>query len=159
NFAMRIMGGQFVLGRSIEEALSRGEEWAKRGFRFSFDMLGEAAVTAGDADRYFTAYSLAIAAIGKHADARHNIFEPNSIPVKLSALPPRFEYLKRDRVFAEMLPKVVALGRAARNAGIGFTIDAEEADRLDLQLDVFEAAGMHSDLKGWEGLGLAIQAY
>ena len=159
NFAMRIMGGQFVLGRTIEEALSRGEEWAKRGFRFSFDMLGEAAVTAGDADRYFAAYNAAIAAIGKHADPKQSIFERNSISVKLSALHPRFEFLKRERVFAEMLPKVVALGRAARTAGIGFTIDAEEADRLDLQLDVFEAAGAHSDLKGWEGLGLAIQAY
>src|SRR6185436_19086238 len=159
NFAMRIMGGQFVLGRTIEEALSRGEEWAKRGFRFSFDMLGEAAVTAGDAERYFTAYSQAIAAIGKHANSKDDIFQRNSISVKLSALHPRFEFLKRERVFAEMVPKVVALGRAARDAGIGFTIDAEEADRLELQLDVFEAVGAHSDLKGWEGLGLAIQAY
>ncbi len=159
NFAMRIMGGQFVLGRSIEEALLRGEEWAKRGFRFSFDMLGEAAVTADDAERYFIAYRQAIAVIGAHADPRHDIFQRNSISVKLSALHPRFEYLKRDRVLAEIGPRVVALGRAAREAGIGFTIDAEEADRLDLQLDVFEAAGAHSDLKGWEGLGLAVQAY
>ena len=159
NFAMRIMGGQFVLGRTIDEALTRGDEWAKRGFRFSFDMLGEAAVTADDAERYFKSYQQAIATIGKRADPRHDIFQRNSISVKLSALHPRFEFLQRERVFAEMLPKVVALGRAARSAGIGFTIDAEEADRLELQLDVFEAVGAHSDLKGWEGLGLAIQGY
>ena len=158
-FAMRIMGGQFVLGRSIDEALSRGEEWAKRGFRFSFDMLGEAAVSAQDAERYFDAYAQAIGTIGKRADPRHDIFQRNSISVKLSALHPRFEFLKRERVLAEMGPRVVALGRAAREAGIGFTIDAEEADRLDLQVEVFEAAGAHSDLKGWDGLGLAVQSY
>jgi RHH-type proline utilization regulon transcriptional repressor/proline dehydrogenase/delta 1-pyrroline-5-carboxylate dehydrogenase len=158
-FAMRIMGGQFVLGRNIGEALARGAEWAQKGCRFSFDMLGEAAVTATDAERYFEAYRSAIIAIGAHADPGTDVLTRNSISVKLSALHPRCEYNQRDRVMAEMLPRLVALGETARAAGIGLTIDAEEADRLDLQLDLLEAAGAHAGLAGWEGLGLAVQAY
>ena len=158
-FAMRIMGGQFVLGRTIDEALNRGNEWAVRGCRFSFDMLGEAALTAADAQRYFLSYESAIAGIGAHADGGQNIFSRDSISVKLSALHPRLEYRQRERVLAELTPRLVALGRAARQAGIGLTIDAEEADRLELQLEVLQAAGAHADLAGWNGLGLAVQAY
>ncbi len=158
-FAMRIMGGQFVLGRTISEALSRGNEWATRGCRFSFDMLGEAALTAADAQRYFLSYESAIAGIGAHEDGGQNVFTRNSISVKLSALHPRLEYSQRGRVLDELVPRLVALGRAARTTGIGLTIDAEEADRLELQLEVLQAAGAHADLAGWNGLGIAVQAY
>ncbi|MEQ1866580.1 MAG: proline dehydrogenase family protein, partial [Micropepsaceae bacterium] len=160
NTAMRIMGGQFVLGRTIEEALKRGADAAKRGFRFSFDMLGEAALTHEDAERYARSYADAIASIAAHEDKRAGtVFTRNSISVKLSAIHPRLEFVKRERVLAEILPRLMPLCVAARDAGIGFTIDAEEADRLDLQLDIFEAVSGASELKGWEGLGLAVQAY
>jgi RHH-type proline utilization regulon transcriptional repressor/proline dehydrogenase/delta 1-pyrroline-5-carboxylate dehydrogenase len=157
--AMRIMGGQFVLGRTIEEAFKRGSDEAKRGFRFSFDMLGEAAMTNDDAERYARAYADAIAAIAKHDAGRGDIFTRNSISVKLSAIHPRLEFVKMDRVMKELLPRLVPLCLAARDAGIGFTIDAEEADRLDLQLDVLAALCGEPSLKGWDGLGLAVQAY
>jgi RHH-type transcriptional regulator, proline utilization regulon repressor / proline dehydrogenase / delta 1-pyrroline-5-carboxylate dehydrogenase len=158
--AMRMMGGQFVLGRTIEEALKRGADAAKRGFRFSFDMLGEAALTEEDAERYAQSYAQAIASISSHEDKRAGtVFTRNSISVKLSAIHPRLEYVKRERVLKEILPRVMPLCLAAREAGIGFTIDAEEADRLDLQLDIFEAISGARELKGWEGLGLAVQAY
>ena len=158
--AMRIMGGQFVLGRTITEALKRGSDAAKRGFRFSFDMLGEAAMTHEDAERYARSYSDAIALIAKHEQSRQgDVFTRNSISVKLSAVHPRFEALKTGRVLPEIMPRLLALCAAAKNEGIGFTIDAEEADRLELQLDIFEALAAAPDLKGWDGLGLAVQAY
>ncbi len=158
--AMRIMGGQFVLGRTIEEALKRGADAAKRGFRFSFDMLGEAAMTHDDAERYVRSYADAIKSIATHEDRRAGtVFTRNSISVKLSAIHPRLEYVNSARVLREILPRVMPLCHAAREAGIGFTIDAEEADRLDLQLDIFEAISSAADLRGWEGLGLAVQAY
>jgi len=160
NTAMRIMGGQFVLGRTLDEALKNGREAAKRGFRFSFDMLGEAAMTHEDAERYAKSYADAIATIAKHEGTKSgNIFTRDSISVKLSAIHPRLEFVKHDRVMKELLPRLMPLCRAARDAGIGFTIDAEEADRLDLQLDIFEALSGAAELKGWEGLGLAVQAY
>ena len=158
--SMRIMGGQFVLGRTIAEAFDRGAEVARRGFRFSFDMLGEAAMTHADAERYTQAYADAIAAIAQHESGRGgDVFTRNSISVKLSAIHPRLEQVKWDRVRNEILPRLVPLCRAAREAGIGFTIDAEEADRLELQLDIFEVLCGSSELKGWDGLGLAVQAY
>ena len=161
--AMRIMGRQFVLGCTIEEALRRGTEAARRGYRFSFDMLGEAAVTREDAERYARVYAGAIAAITSHEarkEAQHgDIFARNSISVKLSALHPRLEYVKAERVLAEILPQLMPLCQAACKARIGFTIDAEEADRLDLQLDIFEALSRTRELAGWEGLGLAVQTY
>jgi RHH-type proline utilization regulon transcriptional repressor/proline dehydrogenase/delta 1-pyrroline-5-carboxylate dehydrogenase len=158
--AMRIMGGQFVLGRTIAEAFDRGAEAARRGFRFSFDMLGEAAMTNADAERYAQAYADAIAAIAQHEGGRGgDVFTRNSISVKLSAIHPRLEQVKWERVRNEILPRLVPLCRAAREAGIGFTIDAEEADRLELQLDIFEALCASAELKGWDGLGLAMQAY
>ena len=154
NTAMRIMGGQFVLGRTIEEALKNGRDEAKRGFRFSFDMLGEAAMTHEDAERYAKSYADAIASIAAHEDAKHaaRVFTRNSISVKLSAIHPRLEFVQRERVLKELLPRLMPLCRAARDAGIGFTIDAEEADRLDLQLDIFEALSGSSRT---EGLGRA----
>ena len=159
--AMRIMGGQFVLGRTIAEAFQRGADVARRGFRFSFDMLGEAAMTHADAERYAKAYANAIAAIANHESGRSggDVFTRNSISVKLSAIHPRLEQVKWERVRREIMPRLVPLCRAAREAGIGFTIDAEEADRLELQLDILEALCAEPQLKGWDGLGLAVQAY
>ncbi len=158
--SMRIMGGQFVLGRTIGEAFDRGAEAARAGYRFSFDMLGEAAMTHDDAERYARAYADAISAIAEYESGRAgSVFTRNSISVKLSAIHPRLEYVKRERVMAELLPRLLPLCRAARDAGIGFTMDAEEADRLDLHLDIFAAVSADASLKGWNGLGLAVQAY
>jgi RHH-type proline utilization regulon transcriptional repressor/proline dehydrogenase/delta 1-pyrroline-5-carboxylate dehydrogenase len=158
--AMRILGRQFVLGRNIEEALKEARGWIKQGYRFSFDMLGEAAYTRHDAARYLESYRNALAAIARaEPDLEAPIFERPSISVKLSALHPRYEWIKRERVFAELLPSLIALGAQARAADLGLTVDAEEAERLDLMLDVFEAMGEAEPLRGWNGLGLAVQAY
>ncbi|HSC18990.1 MAG TPA: bifunctional proline dehydrogenase/L-glutamate gamma-semialdehyde dehydrogenase PutA [Rhizomicrobium sp.] len=159
-YAMRILGRQFVLGRTIEEALKRAREYADEGYRFSFDMLGEAAYTKHDAARYYASYRDALAAIARaFPDRDESVFERPSISVKLSALHPRYEWIKRERVFAELLPQLVALGAQARAANLALTIDAEEAERLDLMLDVFEAMGEADSLRGWSGLGLAVQGY
>ncbi|HEY4748014.1 MAG TPA: proline dehydrogenase family protein, partial [Steroidobacteraceae bacterium] len=139
--AMRILAEQFVLAETIEEAVGRAN--ARRPLRFSFDMLGEAARTAEDAERYFAAYSNAILAVAP----------PDSLSVKLSALHPRFEEIKRARVFSELLPKLKELTRIAAAHGVGITLDAEESERLELTLDIFEA------LTGQFAAGLAIQAY
>ena len=156
--AMRILGRQFVMGRNIAEALDRAKANEKRGYRYSYDMLGEAARTMADAERYAASYAKAIQAIGRAAQGRGPIDSPG-ISVKLSALHPRYEFSQRDRVMGELLPRLKALAAAAKGVGIGFTIDAEEADRLDLSLDVIEALSADRDLAGWEGLGLAVQAY
>ncbi|GAB4376488.1 MAG: bifunctional proline dehydrogenase/L-glutamate gamma-semialdehyde dehydrogenase PutA [Kiloniellaceae bacterium] len=156
--AMRILGRQFVMGRSIEEALERAKANEKKGYRYSYDMLGEAARTAADARRYFEAYRKAIAAIGKVAAGRGPIDAPG-ISIKLSALHPRYQFSQRDRVMAELVPQLKALALEAKALDIGLTVDAEEADRLDLSLDVIEAVSGDPDLAGWNGLGLAVQAY
>ncbi len=156
--AMRILGRQFVMGRTIEEALDRARAQEKRGYRYSYDMLGESARTARDAERYDRAYRAAIAAIGRASAGRGPIEGPG-ISVKLSALHPRYEFAQRHRVMAELVPRLAALARLAKSADIGFTIDAEEADRLDLSLDVIEAVSADPSLAGWNGLGLAIQGY
>jgi RHH-type proline utilization regulon transcriptional repressor/proline dehydrogenase/delta 1-pyrroline-5-carboxylate dehydrogenase len=156
--AMRILGRQFVMGRTIEEALDRARGAEARGYRHSYDMLGEAARTMPDAERYFRSYETAIAAIGAAAAGRGPIAGPG-ISVKLSALHPRYEYAQTGRVMKELVPRVVALAEHAKAAGIGFTIDAEEADRLDLSLDLIEAVAGAPSLAGWDGLGLAVQAY
>jgi RHH-type proline utilization regulon transcriptional repressor/proline dehydrogenase/delta 1-pyrroline-5-carboxylate dehydrogenase len=156
--AMRILGRQFVMGRTIEEALERAQAMEKRGYRYSYDMLGEAARTMRDADRYERAYHAAIAAIGAAAGRRGPIESPG-ISVKLSALHPRYEFAQRQRVMDELVPRLKGLAMAARRVDIGFTVDAEEADRLDLSLDVIEAISGDADLAGWSGFGLAIQAY
>jgi RHH-type proline utilization regulon transcriptional repressor/proline dehydrogenase/delta 1-pyrroline-5-carboxylate dehydrogenase len=155
---MRILARQFVMGRTIEEALERARPAERHLYRHSYDMLGEAARTAADAARYFTAYETAIAAIGRVADGRA-IEDAPGISIKLSALHPRYEMVQRERVRAELTPRLLALAQHARAAGIGFTIDAEEADRLDLSLDLVEALALAPELGGWDGLGLAVQAY
>ncbi|MFN2300857.1 MAG: bifunctional proline dehydrogenase/L-glutamate gamma-semialdehyde dehydrogenase PutA [Gammaproteobacteria bacterium] len=157
--AMRIMGHQFVMGRTIKEALQRADTREHRGYRHSYDMLGEAALTAKDAQRYFDAYSGAIAAIGASVQPGETVFAAPSISVKLSALHPRYEFAQRRRVLEELVPRVVALAKQAKSLGIALTIDAEEAERLDLSLDVFEAVYRSLELDGWEGFGLAVQAY
>jgi RHH-type transcriptional regulator, proline utilization regulon repressor / proline dehydrogenase / delta 1-pyrroline-5-carboxylate dehydrogenase len=156
--AMRIMGHQFVMGRTIDEALKRSRKGENASYRYSFDMLGEAAFTQKDADRYFEAYRRAIMAIG--ATGPHpDVFAAPSISIKLSALHPRYELAKRARVMAELTPRVLQLAQLAKAQGIGFTIDAEESDRLELSLDVIAAAFVDASLDRWEGYGLAVQAY
>jgi RHH-type transcriptional regulator, proline utilization regulon repressor / proline dehydrogenase / delta 1-pyrroline-5-carboxylate dehydrogenase len=154
--AMRLIGSHFVLGQTIAEALARARSHGE--FRYSFDMLGEGARSAGDADKYFDAYAAAIAAIGASAG---NIAWPArpGISVKLSALHPRFEAISRERVVAELPPRVTELARMARAHDLGFTIDAEEADRLELSLEVIGAVLADPALRKWEGFGLAVQAY
>src|SRR6266446_9537548 len=156
--AMHILGRQFVMGRTIEEALERAREAEHHGYRHSYDTLGEAAHTAADAARYAAAYDGAIAAIGASA-GRRDVVQAPGISVKLSALHPRYEMAQRDRALAEISPVLLDLARHARRVGIGLTIDAEEADRLDLSLDLVEGLALAPDLAGWDGLGLAVQAY
>ncbi len=159
-YAMRILGRQFVLGRTIEEALKEARPTVKDSYRYSFDMLGEAAYTRHDAERYAAAYANAIGALSTaFAPTDRPIFERPSISVKLSALHPRYEWVQRERVMRELLPVLVKLASQSRAGSIGFTIDAEEADRLDLMLDVFETLGDSAALKDWSGFGLAVQAY
>jgi RHH-type proline utilization regulon transcriptional repressor/proline dehydrogenase/delta 1-pyrroline-5-carboxylate dehydrogenase len=156
--AMRILADQFIMGRTIEDALERSRSAERHGYRHSFDMLGEAARTMADAERYHAAYRHAIAAIGKAASGRPIEAAPG-ISVKLSALHPRYEMAQHERAMRELLPSLLALARDARAVGIGFTIDAEEADRLEPSLDLVEALALAPDLAGWDGLELAVQAY
>ena len=156
--AMRILGRQFVMGRTIDEALERTRGPEASGYRHSFDMLGESARTSADALRYFESYNQAIAAIGRAATGRP-AFETPSISIKLSALHPRYEVANEERVRRELVPAVKALALKAKARNVGFTIDAEEVDRLELSLDLIEALATDSELAGWNGLGLAVQAY
>jgi RHH-type proline utilization regulon transcriptional repressor/proline dehydrogenase/delta 1-pyrroline-5-carboxylate dehydrogenase len=156
--AMRLMGNHFVLGETIEQALERARPRAGQSLRYSFDMLGEGARTAADAQRYFEAYASAIDTIGKAAGNRPLPDRPG-ISVKLSALHPRFEAISRARVMAELVPRLLDLARQARGFDLNFTVDAEEADRLELSLDVIAATLADPSLAGWDGFGLAIQAY
>ncbi|HZS85280.1 MAG TPA: bifunctional proline dehydrogenase/L-glutamate gamma-semialdehyde dehydrogenase PutA [Stellaceae bacterium] len=156
--AMRILGRQFVMGRTIEEALERARGPERHGYRHSYDMLGEAARTAADARRYFESYAAAIGAIGKAAGGR-SVAEAPGISVKLSALHPRYEEAQRHRAMQELVPVLAELARRAKAAGIGFTIDAEESERLELSLDILAAIAGDPSLAGWQGLGLAVQAY
>ena len=156
--AMRVMGNHFVLGQTIEEALERGRSGAGRLYRYSFDMLGEGARTAQDARRYFESYAAAIDAIGRAA-GNAALPERPGISVKLSALHPRYEAVSRERVLRELTPLVIDLARKAKGFDLNFTVDAEEADRLELSLDVIESAFADPSLSGWDGFGLAIQAY
>ena len=146
--AMRLIGSHFVLGQTISEALARGG--AHPEFRYSFDMLGEGARTAHDAERYFRAYTDAIAAIGAAAGASALPQRPG-ISVKLSALHPRYEAVSHDRVMAELTPRVIELARAAKSHDLNLTIDAEEADRLELSLDVVGRTLSDPSLAGWDG--------
>jgi len=156
--AMKILGRQFVMGSTIEEALDRAREQEKKGYRYSYDMLGEAAYTAEDAQKYLEAYERSIAFVTKASAGRGPIEGPG-ISVKLSALHPRFILAKKKRLHEELMPRLKALVIAARDANIGLTIDAEEAHTLMLSLELIEAI-IESELLGeWKGFGLAVQAY
>jgi len=162
--AMKILGDNFVLGTTIEQALDRAAPLEAKGYRFSYDMLGERAKRDRDADGYFSRYMSAIEAVGKAAPVRGGLTNQElmtrpSISVKLSAIHPRFDPGKEERLARELLPRIVDLAAAARRFGVGLTIDAEEQDRLDLTLGLFAAAFMDPALAGWPGLGLAVQAY
>ncbi len=156
--AMKIMGQQYVLGRSVDEAIKRGNTENVPGTRFSFDMLGEGARTMKDADRYFKAYLDAIRSIGER-EMHDNVYEANGISVKFSALHPRYEYAQQKRVMNEMVPRILELAKEAKKYNLGFSIDAEEADRLDISLDIFESLVRDPQLAGWDGLGFVLQAY
>jgi RHH-type proline utilization regulon transcriptional repressor/proline dehydrogenase/delta 1-pyrroline-5-carboxylate dehydrogenase len=156
--SMKILGKQFVMGRNINEALKRAETLEAKGYRYSYDMLGEAARTAKDADKYFQAYEQAIAAIGFVAKNQGPVLSPG-ISIKLSALHPRYEYAKRERVWKELVPRLLSLAKQAKAQNIGLTVDAEEADRLELSLEIFKNVFVDPELDGWEGFGLAVQSY
>jgi RHH-type proline utilization regulon transcriptional repressor/proline dehydrogenase/delta 1-pyrroline-5-carboxylate dehydrogenase len=155
--AMKIIGGEFVVGRSIEEALARSARESEVGL-CSFDMLGEGARTLQDAARYLKSYQHAIDVIGATAAGRP-VHEVSSISIKLSALEPRYSLLQHERVMRRLVPQALELARRSARLGIQFTIDAEEADRLDLSLDIIEALAKDTATKDWPGLGLAVQAY
>ena len=157
--AMKIMAGEFVMGRTIDEALQRSETDGLRHCRFSYDMLGEAAMTRAAAEHYERAYTQAIEALGRCAGAGTGGQERPGISVKLSSLCPRFESNQSARAISELTVRLLRLGTAARAAGIAMTIDAEEADRLEIVLQVFEWLYLHTGLRDWTGLGLAVQAY
>jgi RHH-type proline utilization regulon transcriptional repressor/proline dehydrogenase/delta 1-pyrroline-5-carboxylate dehydrogenase len=156
--AMRVMGNHFVLGQTIGEALDRAQSGTGRLYRYSFDMLGEGARTAEDAQRYFDSYAAAIESIGRSAGNEPLPNRPG-ISVKLSALHPRYEAVSRERVMRELVPLVVALAQKAKAHDLNFTVDAEEADRLELSLEVIGAVAADPSLDAWDGFGLAIQSY
>ena len=158
DLAMRLMGEQFVTGETIEEALRRARPLEQRGYRYSYDMLGEAATTATDAARYYTSYENAIHAIGKAASGR-GLYDGPGISIKLSALHPRYSRSQAGRVMTELLPRVRSLAVLAKSYNIGLNIDAEEADRLELSLDLLEDLSLDPALAGWNGLGFVVQAY
>jgi RHH-type proline utilization regulon transcriptional repressor/proline dehydrogenase/delta 1-pyrroline-5-carboxylate dehydrogenase len=158
NMAMRMMGEQFVSGQTIAEALANNRKLEAKGFRHSYDMLGEAALTQADAERYYADYEQAIHAIGKAAAGR-GIYEGPGISIKLSALHPRYSRAQRERVMQQLLPRLQALAILARGYDIGLNIDAEEADRLELSLDLLEALCHTPQLDGWNGIGFVVQAY
>jgi RHH-type transcriptional regulator, proline utilization regulon repressor / proline dehydrogenase / delta 1-pyrroline-5-carboxylate dehydrogenase len=163
--AMRVLGDSFVLGRTIGEALARAAPLEAKGYRFSYDMLGERARSAADADKYFDRYLAAAEAVGRaHPDGRgttnrHDLMARPGLSVKLSALHPRFDPGKEERLQHELLPRLVELAVAARRNGLMLTVDAEEQDRLDPTLSLFAAAFLDPALAGWPGLGVAVQAY
>jgi len=155
--AMKLLGRQFVLGQTIKEGMRNARELEKEGYTYSYDMLGEAARTGDDALRYHQAYARAIEAIAKQA--RGDVRSSPGISVKLSALHPRYEYTHHATVMAELVPRALNLAQQAAAANIGFNIDAEEQDRLDLSLDVIDRLLCDESLAGWDGLGIVVQAY
>ncbi len=156
--AMRLMGDQFVTGQTIEEALERSRKMELKGFRYSYDMLGEAATTAQEAVRYYADYERAIQAIGE-ASASRGIVNGPGISIKLSALHPRYSRAQAHRVMTELLPRVKQLAALAKSYDIGLNIDAEESERLEISLDLLEALCFDRDLAGWNGIGFVVQAY
>jgi RHH-type proline utilization regulon transcriptional repressor/proline dehydrogenase/delta 1-pyrroline-5-carboxylate dehydrogenase len=157
--AMKIMAEQFIVGETIDAAIERAAEREAIGYRFSYDMLGEAARTAADAARYMAAYEAAIDAVARSAPRETPVEGRPGVSIKLSALHPRFEVAQRGRVLAELAPRAEALARRAAVAGIPITIDAEETDRLELSLELFERLARDPQTAGWGGLGIAVQAY
>ncbi len=157
--AMKIMGHQFVMGRNIGEALKRALKSTDLPYRYSFDMLGESALTAADAQRYLDNYHKGIKSIGDARVESADVFSAPGISVKLSALHPRYEYSHEDRVMAELVPTVLELAKHAREIGIGLTIDSEEAHRLEMWLNIFERVYRDPALDGWDGFGVALQTY
>jgi RHH-type proline utilization regulon transcriptional repressor/proline dehydrogenase/delta 1-pyrroline-5-carboxylate dehydrogenase len=158
NLAMRLMGEQFVAGQTIDEALARSRSREARGFRYSYDMLGEAAVTEAEARRYFEDYRRAIDAIGVAGEGR-DPYDGPGISVKLSALHARYSRAQIGRVHAELYPRLKALAVQARALDVGLNIDAEEADRLEISLDLLERLCFERELEGWNGIGFVVQAY
>ncbi len=156
--AMHVLSQQFVMGATITQALKRSTHYENKGFRYSYDMLGEAAYTQDDANTYFQAYLDAIQQIGGHHQQRQ-VFDAPSISIKLSALHPRYEFAQRDRVLQELTPRLSELAQQAQRHNIGLTIDAEESTRLELSLDLFAALFAEPCFANWPGLGLAVQAY
>ncbi|NLC37159.1 MAG: trifunctional transcriptional regulator/proline dehydrogenase/L-glutamate gamma-semialdehyde dehydrogenase, partial [Alcaligenaceae bacterium] len=158
DLAMRMMGEQFVTGQTIQEALRNARQMEEKGFRYSYDMLGEAAMTAADAQRYLADYENAIHAIGKVARGQ-GVYEGPGISIKLSALHPRYVRAQAERVMNELYPRLLRLAELAKQYDIGLNIDAEEADRLELSLDLLERLCFEPQLQDWQGLGFVIQAY
>ena len=158
DLAMRMLGNQFVTGQTIAEAIKNGQPNEERGYRYSYDMLGEAALTEADAKNYYASYETAIHAIGKASNGR-GIRNGPGISVKLSALHPRYSRAQRARVLEQLLPRVRQLVLLAKHYNIGLNIDAEEADRLELSLDLMEALAHDQELAGFEGIGFVVQAY
>ena len=156
--AMKVLGNHFVLGQSIKTALNNSESYQKKGYTYSFDMLGEAALTAEDAAFYKDSYILAMEAIGEN-NKKGGTANPSSISIKLSALHPRYEKIHEERILQELGATILDLIRLGRQCNVGITIDAEEADRLEISLQLFEQAFTHPDCKGWGEFGLVVQAY
>ena len=161
NYAMKIMGNQFVMGETITAATERAATKEQQGYVYSYDMLGEGARTSADAQRYFNAYQDAIATIGAVATASGKN-DPRRVPgisVKLSAIYPRYEFSQKTRAMNDIVPKLKALCLQAKSFNISLTVDAEESERLELSLDIIEAVFSDNDLEGWDGFGMALQAY
>jgi RHH-type proline utilization regulon transcriptional repressor/proline dehydrogenase/delta 1-pyrroline-5-carboxylate dehydrogenase len=159
NKAMRIMSKQFVMGRTILEAIKRATEKESRGYRYSYDMLGEAALTNKDALRYLEDYKNAIEEIGKNSNPDATLYDKPGISIKLSALHCRYSEAQKERVLLELTPKLLELALLAKKYNIGLTVDAEESERLDISLDVIEKVFTDESLKGWNGFGMALQSY
>ncbi|HEY5106426.1 MAG TPA: bifunctional proline dehydrogenase/L-glutamate gamma-semialdehyde dehydrogenase PutA [Caulobacteraceae bacterium] len=157
--AMQTMGQAFVLGRDMGEALRRADRGANRAYRYSFDMLGEAARTIEDADAYFASYLAAIGEVAKAAHGPGDVLSRDNVSVKLSALHPRYEPFQADRAVPHLISRLVELAGAAKAGGVGLTVDAEESERLEMSLSIIEGAARDPRLKGWDGLGMAVQAY
>ena len=157
--AMRVLGRQFVMGRDIDEALQRAVSDEHRAYRHSYDMLGEAALTAADAQRYFSSYYDALEAVGAAAQGVQDPLAVPGVSVKLSALHPRYEFSQRERALGELAPRLLALAQRAMQGGVALTVDAEESERLDLSLDLYETVYRHPSLQDYAGFGVVVQAY
>jgi len=157
--AMRIMSKQFVMGRNIKEAVSRARDKEKKGYLYSYDMLGEAALTAEDAARYFAAYTNALHEIGKSSNEKNHLYRKPGISVKLSALHPRYFESQHERVLVELTPRLLQLAQLAKQYKVSLTVDAEECERLDLSLDIMKQVFSDPSLNDWQGFGLALQSY